>query len=45
MFAACPAVARVASTYELKNPSELTIQREILMNGPVITDWSTPMTL
>lgn len=41
-FASCPSVARVANTYKLKNPTELSIQQELLQNGAVITDWLAP---
>lgn len=41
-FAACQPVARVLKTYKLPNPTELSIQQELLRNGPVITDWSAP---
>merc|ERR1711935_514124 len=41
-FALCAPVARVVRTYKLQNPSELSIQQELLRNGPVITDWSAP---
>jgi hypothetical protein len=41
-FSQCSPVARVKSSYKLKNPSELDIQREVLRNGPVITDYTRP---
>lgn len=41
-FANCQPVARVSKTYKLRQTDETAIQREILLNGPVITDWSAP---
>jgi hypothetical protein len=41
-FSSCSPVARVRKSYKLRNPSELDIQREILRNGPVITDYTRP---
>lgn len=41
-FAQCKPVASVAKTYKLKNPTELSIQQELLRNGAVITDWLAP---
>lgn len=41
-YAGCPGLARVKRTYKLANPTELSIQREILRNGMVVTDWLCP---
>jgi C1A family cysteine protease len=41
-YAECPGVARVKRTYKLQNPTEQSIQRELLRNGMVVTDWCTP---
>ena len=29
-------------SYQLEHPDELTIKKEILKNGMVVTDWYTP---
>ena len=42
-FAKCQPVAKINKTYKLAKTDEEAIQREILMNGPVITDWSAPV--
>ena len=34
--------ARVKQTYKLENPTEKSIQKEILRNGMVVTDWLVP---
>lgn len=41
-FKDCPSVARVKKTYKLEDPNELRIQKEILRNGAVVTDWVAP---
>ena len=41
-FGPCPGVARVKKTYKLANPTEMSIQRELLHNGMVVTDWISP---
>lgn len=42
-FANCAPVAKVSKTYKLRKTDEESIMREILLNGPVITDWSAPV--
>ena len=44
-FSECQPIASVSKTYKLKNPTELSIQQELLRNGAVITDWHTPPNL
>lgn len=41
-FSECPGIARVSSTYEMKKPGVKLIQKEILRNGMVLTDWNAP---
>ena len=43
-FDKCPPIAKVISTRQIFNAKEADIQREILLNGPVMTDWAPPAT-
>lgn len=41
-FSGCSPLARVKKSYKLRSTSELDIQREVMRNGPVITDYNRP---
>ena len=41
-FSSCQPVAKVKRSYQLSQPSEESIKKEILRNGMVVTDWYAP---
>ena len=41
-YSQCRAVARIRKSYKLRSPSETDIQKEILRNGAVISDYDRP---
>ena len=40
-YQSCPGIARVKSSYTLKNPTVESIQKEILYNGAVDVNWAS----